>query len=182
MRPAVRRAGLALLLAGAACNDPTSQAPSEPAAGPTELVWAIARSMEQADIRRDILGAMRASPVTQHKLVLQDYLAGAARQRLAAAMAAALGAGPASLRQALDRMPRLDFYVPSSEDRMRWTGTAELVVGVTKVPGAKDAVFTVDGREVSHDPSPLHGRVLFLLHPEGPRASGSAPSAGAQVR
>ena len=170
MRPAVRRAGLALLLAGAACSDPTSQPPSEPAVGPTELVRAIARSMQQADIRREILGAMRASLVTQHKLVLQDYLADAAGQRLAVAMASVLGAAPGSLQEALRRTPRLDFYVPSSEDRMHWTGGAELVVAMTKIPGAKDAVFTVDGREVSRDLSPLSGRVVFLLHPEEPKS------------
>jgi hypothetical protein len=110
---------------------------------------------------------MRASPFTEHKLVLQDFTATPAGRAFVAAAAQASGTAPAALQATISALPRLDFYVPLREHRRTWRGTGDLVVAAAlgESRGTVTAYGSDGQRRSVTQASWTSGPTVFLLHP-----------------
>ncbi len=169
------------LVAGCTVNDPEDGVPpegSQPVASafaakrdvPSAhlIARALALSMQSENARQAVRDLMRASEVTQHKLVLQDFLASERGARVLEQAATAAKVTTSQLRVALEKVPRLDFYVPGREHRLKWRATADIMVAVTLGEvNPTLAAYTAEGSAVTLVPrngSPK--ATLFLLQPE----------------
>ena len=112
-----------------------SEAPSNPAAKPspeasevgTLAARAIASALAEPAIRQQILGDLRDSPFSEHKVVLQDYFGTPGGVRVLDAIDRA-GIDADKLRRALADVHRIQFYVPSTAQRSTWKGTDDVLV------------------------------------------------------
>jgi hypothetical protein len=102
--------------------------PGTPDAAMQDLARGIAAAMADPEIREDVRDAMRASLITQHRLVLHEYLASPEADDLVAGVAQALGSDPAAVRTLAAQLPDADFFVPARQDRRTWKATPNLVV------------------------------------------------------
>lgn len=94
------------------------------------LSSALAQAMRHPDVRADIRDAMRGSRITEHKLILQQYVASRRGARLMKAAAEAANTTVGELRAIVGRMPRMDFYMPFRSHRLTWRATQDVVLGV----------------------------------------------------
>jgi len=128
-------AGVATLGLISSCSEPFTNPEAKPASGISVeasvvgplAARAIARAMAEPEIRKQILGDMRDSPVSEHKLVLQNYLATPAGDRVLVAIQHA-GFDATRLRNDVQELGPIQFYVPSTSQRSTWKGTADIVV------------------------------------------------------
>ena len=88
-----------------------------------------AAAMSDASIRMAVRDAMRASPLTEHKLGLQEFLQTPTGAALAAAAAAKLGVTAAEFATAVSALPAMDFYIPDEVARKTWKAGADVRVG-----------------------------------------------------
>lgn len=91
---------------------------------------AFARGLAQPDVRAAVRDAMRASPLTEHKLSLREFVGRRAGDRLVRAAALKTGVEGADLLGVIASLPDMDFYVPIRQQRLTWQGTADYVVTV----------------------------------------------------
>jgi len=130
------------------------------------LARALAAGMGSPQIRTQVLRAMRASRVTEHKLVWQDFVRTVQGRALMAAAARGAGATSAELEAISLRLPELDFYMPAREHRLTWKGSADLLVAGTVGARAPTVGYSPQRSSV-----PLNLRlalptqVLFVLQP-----------------
>jgi hypothetical protein len=162
----------ALLLGAmlAACDSaqPTfSAGPAAPAAGLETVTYAFARALGNDDVRTAVRDAMRASLVSEHKLVLQEYVRTQSGQLLLEAAARAAGVAPAALQGQIGTLPELDFYVASRDQRRTWDGNARVAV----VASINQDARVFPGFDVSGNPVRQRGRgvmegveAVFVLH------------------
>lgn len=143
----------------------TSRAEATAAAG--ELGRAFALAMSRQEVRVQLRNAMRASPLTEHKLVLQDFIRTPAGQTLVRAAANAAGKAPHEIDALVSSLPLMDFYVPLREHRMQWRGNADIVVAVALGNDWSAASFYgTDGRLVHlAGSSPPPAGALLMIHP-----------------
>jgi hypothetical protein len=156
------------------CGDesaPTGPAapPSAPEAAPgsidaaaaQEVARIVALALSHAPVREQLRDAMRASKLTAHKLVLQEYVATPAGRALVAEGARLAGISTEQLATRIAALPAMDFYVPRSEHRRSWKATADVIVAA--LLDAESAVVTafdtkggrLELRESTGIPSPL---------------------------
>jgi hypothetical protein len=170
---------LVLSLAVAACGDlgTTSSVSSRVKLSPEEqslqaLSSAAATALAEPQVRADVRDAMRASLLVEHRVAFRGYLESPGGARMLASMAHAMDTEPAAVLSALARLPDLDFYVPSREDRRTWQASDNLIVaGALRLLG--------DGRLVGFTPAgtvvPVAfekrrpGVVVFHVTPAGER-------------
>jgi hypothetical protein len=88
-----------------------------------------AAAMRDPAIRLAVRDAMRASPLTEHKLLLDDFLATPTGVALTAAAADRLRITTDAFADALSQLPAMDFYVPSQIGRRTWKGGSSVRVG-----------------------------------------------------
>ena len=156
-------------------------APTKPLAGPVEVTAAeerlsqIARAtayaMNSADVRLDVLEAMRASPRVDHSLILGNYLLQPSAEELLDRSADALGmTGPEFL--ALVRgLGELEFLVPITRHRLTWTGSANVAVAAHWNSDVLDILVYEPWGEwlevlEEEDWQALHGyQALFMVRP-----------------
>lgn len=89
----------------------------------------IALAMREKAVRHSVRDAMRASLVTEHKLVLQEFIKTPDGETLVAAAAAAAGASVVLFKETISNLPLMDFYVPSAGHRKAWRGDGLVFVG-----------------------------------------------------
>jgi len=94
---------------------------------------AIASAMNSADVRLDVLKAMRASPRVDHSLILGEYLAGPKAENFLGASAAAVDLTAEELLAMVRGLPELEFVVPFAGHRS-WTGTSQIVRPMCRDP------------------------------------------------
>ncbi len=175
------RALLACIVGLTACsNDVVSPPndPSPPAGGAAAtgialsgdaaqgLARALAAAMAVPEVRGKVLRAMRASRVTEHKLVWQEFIRTAEGRALIAAAASAAKVDAAELERASSRLPELDFYVPAREHRLTWKGGSDLLVAATVNDNAPTLAYSPGGFSVPLDlrqAPPRHA--LMVLQP-----------------
>jgi hypothetical protein len=138
--PPVAVGALAVAITLAACSEPstTSPRPDRPddasaavaavSANLDRVAKSLATGLREPRARTLLRDAMRASRYTDHKLVLQDFVATTEGKQIVSYAAAAEGVTTDELLAAIRTLPRLDFYIPSREQRRSWTGTDNLIV------------------------------------------------------
>lgn len=100
-----------------------------PGAVEADLVaGAFAAAMSEGTIRFLVRDAMRASLLTEHKLVLQEFVATPAGRTLVNAGAMAIGVTGDSLGRVIASLPPMDFYVPGAAHRKSWRGDGQVLV------------------------------------------------------
>lgn len=193
-RGAVLALGLATLALGA-CDgrEPTGAIPdaARPAAPSASLGDRVARALAAglADeaVRLQVRDAMRASPLNEHKLVLQEFASTAAGQALVQASAAAAGVDAATLAGWIRQLPAMDFYVPVLEHRLSWTGSADVVLGLNlDVDDTSLTAYGTDGAVLQLDRRDgVPARAVLILHPAEPtwnRPQGATRRAGSVIQ
>ena len=157
-----------------ACGD----APTKPLVGPVEtpaakerlsgVARAIASAMNSADVRLDVLMAMRASPRVGHSLILAEYLVEPRAEKLLEGSAAALSLTAAQFLAIIRDLPELEFVVPLAEHRLTWTGTSRIGVGAHWDSDVADLTvyeLSGDSRQVKDiEPSESY-EALFVVRP-----------------
>jgi hypothetical protein len=166
-----RRLGVTVALVLAGCEQKPATAPST--AGPdvpaheigSMTARAIALAMAEAPIRQQILSDLRDSPISEHKVLLQDYLSSPKGKLLLAAIERA-GINSDSLGQALKNAGPIQFYVPVTAHRVSWRGTADVLVVPNLTSDESQLAFTPTGATVSFDMAdgvPSGTSALFVL-------------------
>ena len=177
MKFARHASGIIVLAYLTACSaDPTGLTPTSTdlsiqSASPEEatidfVTRAIAFGMKDQANRTAVRNAMRASLVTEHKLVLQDFAQTPAGRTLLMSGAQRLNVSFDSLENAITRLPALDFYVPSRDDRRSWRADAALRVGfVARQRGARFRAYDPGGGVVEIVTSIPRKEATFVLQP-----------------
>lgn len=151
-------------------NSRSSIYSAAPSAGEADaLAHAFALALARPEVRIEVRNAMRASRVTEHKLVLRDFVATAAGRRLLQAAASATGTSEESMLQRVWDLPPLDFYAPYRQHRRSWRATPDVQVGAMHGGGqVVMTLYSTSGSETqlrqgdSHPAPP----VLFLAPAE----------------
>jgi hypothetical protein len=145
--------------------DPSHRSTNEAVLPPPEFVArAIAMAMADQHVRTTIRDHMRASPMSEHKLQLQEYLSSPLGETLLAAVERS-GLSRATFLSRLNSLPEIQFYVPARQQRLTWTGTADVVVSPNLADGAPGFGYSSSGATVQlHlDKGELPDGALFLL-------------------
>src|SRR5580765_63337 len=99
-----------------ACGEEARDVIAPPQASVTDEVEAVTRAialgMAEPAARHAVRDAMRASPLTEHKLSLREYAASNDGDALIRAAARATGTTTSGLRARIAVLPDLDFYLP----------------------------------------------------------------------
>lgn len=168
---------LSTAIAASACTD---AAVTDPPAGRAAAVTvsgsnptlertarAFALAMADPQVRADLRDAMRASPLTEHKLVLQEYLSTVAGARLIQAAAIAVGIAPGEIHRLVAQLPEMDLYLPYRNHRLTWRASGDVVfTAVTDVDSPRFEGYRTDGSAVLYrtaDGTPEE--VLVMIHP-----------------
>lgn len=147
-------------------------AASSAAADPGQQVArALAAAMGQANVRAHVFNALRASPYSEHKLVLGDFALTRQGAQVVRAMAAAAGVDAATVQGWINTLPAMDLYVPVDAHRRTWTGTDAFVVGLNlDVDDPTLAGYRPDGSVVRLDARQgVPAVAVVLMHPAEPR-------------
>jgi hypothetical protein len=108
---------------------------------------AIALGMKAPAVRLAVRDALRASPLTEHKLVLQDFVTTPTGRALLTEAATRMRIAVDSLDRIIGQLPALDFYVPSDAQRRTWRGegTGVRVAFAQRERGPSFSAYDVDG-------------------------------------
>ena len=177
--------GMLAVAAVAACSErplPTASAAASRDAGDAastaeqRLARGLAMALASPEVRAAVRDAMRASEMTEHKLILGEFISTRQGQVLVGAAATALGTTGDAVAEAVRRLPPLDFYVPSRNSRRTWIGDANVALAIGLGTDLSHVTaFTVSGEPISYDLSqPTNAAnshaVLFMLHRAEPKA------------
>lgn len=156
-----------------------SAAPAGADAAAQQLARAFAAAMNDADVRVHVRNAMRSSPLTEHKLVLQEFAATRAGRRLVQASARASGTTEVEIDALISSLPAMDFYAPFQAHRLSWRGGAAVVVGAAMdVDAASFTAYTAGGQHVSHRARAAAPEITWLfLHPAESKGKREKPQA-----
>lgn len=132
-----------------------------------QVARALAGAMARPDVRVHVRNAMRRSLVTEHKLVLQEYLRTPSGEHVVRAAAASARMSPEGFSSLVASMPPMDFYAPFREHRISWRASADVVVGATMdVDHPLLSAYTTTGVGVTLDARDgVPGQHLLILHP-----------------
>jgi hypothetical protein len=131
------------------------------------IARAFSSAMRDATIRATVRDAMRSSLITEHKLLLQDFVHTPSGRALLDAGARRLGVTTESLQELVAQLPALDFYVPSRIHRLSWHAEPTVRVGYF----LSHDVTNARAYDTNGDASPLvenlnlAGNATFVLQP-----------------
>jgi hypothetical protein len=177
---------VALLAACADVNAPQAAVP-EPAsvvqrqqeAVLGKVAQGFARALAEAPLREHVRDEMRASLLTEHKLVLQEFVSSPRGREVLEAAANALGITPAALGSMVAGLPEMDFYAPFREHRRTWRATPDVVVAAAlDTRGSEFQAYTIDGVARKYDVR--HGapaEAVLMIHPAQRKSSRIDPQA-----
>ncbi|HMI43501.1 MAG TPA: hypothetical protein VK516_07745 [Gemmatimonadaceae bacterium] len=116
-----------------------------------DLSRGIAIALGDPTLRSELRDAMRASTLTNHKLILQEYLVTNAGTRLREGIATALKASSKDVDGLISAFPVMEMYLPFKEHRLSWRGGSELLIGATMDRSHTPVLhsFTTDGKQVA---------------------------------
>jgi hypothetical protein len=177
---------LPTLLFAVACThipfDSDQQGQSLPSLKPADFVAkAIAIAMQSEAVRLAVRDAMRASPMSEHKLQLQEYLTGGGGDVLLASIERS-GIDRNTFLTNLKALPPLQFYVPARQQRLTWTGTPNVLISPNTDETVPRLAYAPEGGATTlHvDRGELPEAVLFVLQRAEPMhhrvwSQGTAP-------
>lgn len=154
-------AGLAALLAFAACDNGTVTEPQSGAQGASARVASssasphralaryLALSLNRPNVRNGLFNAMRQSPVYEGKLLLSHAINGnGIATALLNAMAKAGGISKDSIRRLVETAPQMEVYLPVEEHRDMWEGDDTPIVATSLTETGAPYGVDSDGNEV----------------------------------
>lgn len=141
--------------------DPATVAASE------RVARAFALALSRTDVRVHVRNAMRASPVTQHKLVLQEFVLTPAGRHMVEAAAKATGTIPEAVLADVRSLPPMDFYAPYRQHRRTWRATEDVLVGtfLSDEQPAMNLYATDGGATRYFQGDPVPGRPVLFIRP-----------------
>lgn len=89
---------------------------------------ALAITLSDPEMRARLRDDLRDSPFRERRLHLQSYLAGARGRELVRRAISAMSSSNESLIDLAAKLPPLELVMPRAIDRMRWSGTSDLLV------------------------------------------------------
>jgi hypothetical protein len=101
------------------------------------LALAVALALRAETLRNQLLQDFRDSPFQNHAIDLRSYLNGKAGQPLAASVAEKLGKSAVDFRAFLAALPHLTIQFDRTFDRVKWKGTADVIVYASGDSGMK---------------------------------------------
>lgn len=140
-----------------------------PTDSPGVIAHSFALALARPDVRAAVRDAMRGSRVTEHKLVLQEFVGTPEGRLLVAAAAQATGTTSEAVLSRVRALPLMDFYAPYREHRNRWRATADVRVGAALNPEKSAMIlYATNGHAVElREPDGVPSRpVLFLIPAE----------------
>lgn len=177
--------GSTLLLAACAGDQPVgSDTPFEATAALSgaDLARSLAAGLADAGVRAEVHAALVASTLNEHKLVLQEFVATPAGQRLLAAAAERSGVPVDALLARVRGMPETDFYLPVRQHRASWRAQDAVTVGFTA--DADSPLLTAwdaAGARVQLDARDgVPAQALLILHPGEPKWTRPAAGRGGE--
>ncbi|NGP89650.1 hypothetical protein [Fodinibius halophilus] len=168
------------LLLVTACNqgtDPELQ-PEEPN---ERLAYALAAALDNPEVREIVHSAMDASPYHEHKLIFGEFLQHEEGALLKNELVKKLGSEK-ELKQLLQELPTLDFYLPYETHRETWEHANDnlMAVCVTEVHAEEATAYHPDGSSRTlNSKEQIHQAevaAMFTLHPAEPKIQRSASS------
>lgn len=162
-----------------ALSSPSTTSAAQLATQGDSMAKMLAAALNDASLRQQLLLALRASPVNEHKLVLQDFATTDVGHSALAGAATRSRVDIDQIQRLVRELPRLDFYLPFKAHRLAWEGTPDLVVAAVFDPNAPaiDA-WGVDGSVTRLQQSDgVPARPLLILHPEEPKLLRENPQA-----
>lgn len=150
---------------------------ADPGAAAGEVARALALGMQRQDVRVQVRNAMRQSRVTEHKLVLQEFVGTPAGRHLLRVAALESGLTVDALAGRIAALPAMDFYAPLRVHRATWRGGAEVLVGATLSPKTPMlTAYTTGGDAVTMDARDgVPARPVLVLHPAQRKSPRFAP-------
>lgn len=144
-----------------------------------EITRALAMALGDSDVRAQVRDAMRASPFTEHKLVLQDFIKTPNGQHMLDVAARTAGVERVTIEQLISQLPKMDFYMPVREHRLTWRATPDVVLATEFADTPPINGYTTDGRPVRTDfiHSSTPGRAILVMHPAEPKSIRINPQA-----
>lgn len=148
------------------------------------VAYALAAALSDGALRDQLLQAMRASEMNEHKLVLQDFVSTYAARNIIATAASTLRVSPGGFQKLVAGLPRLDLYLPFTEHRLTWQGTPDIVVAFVTDGGAA----TIDAVGVDGSVTTLRRDAgvptvpLLVMHPEERKLRREHPQADVRGR
>lgn len=144
---------------------------------------ALALGMRDAAARIAVRDAMRASPLTEHKLVLGTFVQTPPGRVLIAAAAREAGTTVAALDSLIRGLPEADFYMPVRARRRSWQANGSMLVGAAFSSDLSTlTAYTPAGAEVRvPNGSAGANAPLLLIQPaerKSRRIAAQAPTAG----
>lgn len=170
---------LALLLTACSSNDPSdilatgeaalASSANEQRIGSEGLARATATALAEPINRKALLNAWRKSPLTDHKLRLNDYLKQPEGTGLLRSTANALRISADELQRQVDALGPLDLYLPSRDHRMSWRASADIAVMPRFSENAPLRAYSTSGEAISVDTHlRVPSRPIALLAPAEP--------------
>jgi hypothetical protein len=190
---------VALLVALAACADPTSRtvgvsasknilstssspAPGEERAALTKIARLVAVSLDNEPARQHLKRDMRTAPFREHKLELGAYLRSKDGKALLTRMVAVNGGTEGDLFATLSTIRRLEFYMPVPSHREKWTGSADVLVASQLDESEPIVGFDKSGAEVSLDIKNAPAQPTLSIVPVETRFDQPMPGTARNVR
>jgi hypothetical protein len=132
-----------------------------------EVARGFAHALTAPEMRSHVRDAMRASPLTEHKVVLHEFVSTPGGQQVLEVAAGALGTSPAGLEAMIAELPAMDFYAPFREHRLAWQATPDVVVAAAMdTRGSTFRAFTLAGEvrqyDIRHGPPT---EAVLMIHP-----------------
>lgn len=174
-----RLAAAAGLVLAAACADQEAPTSAEPPGAATDapgvasnraeagraeqVARRLALALRDPALRAELNTALQLSPVAEHKLHFQRYLAEGSGRRAARIAAATGGSAEDVTAEALGAVP-LEVYLPVPAHREAWNGGESLLVATAISEHEAPVAFDLDGRRHLLDPAvPPATPVLALV-------------------
>jgi hypothetical protein len=143
-----------------------ARAGAEEVAATERLARGVALALAEPAVRQEIKAAIASSDVREHKLHFASFLHGRGAN-LIAASARHGGLDAAGFAKAIAQVRDLEFYMPVTAHREKWTGGPDLLVAATAWKEDPPVAFSVDGkRQVLSKSSPPDTPTLVLVQVE----------------
>lgn len=134
------------------------------------LAYALAAALGNPEVRQSVHTAMDASPYREHKLVFQEFIESSEGAKLREVLASKLE-GEKQLNGLLDKLPRLDFYLPYETHRETWEHANGniMAICILDVDAKKATAYRSDGSSQmltsKEEVYASEVAALFTLHP-----------------
>lgn len=169
---------LASAAAIAACDRPTTTAPATPTpptaaatdpeaaqqARAEDLARRLALALGDAAFRGHVKAQLDASPIREHKLHFQQFLAADGRRGLDA-LARRSGAAPADVAAEAATALQLEMYLPVPAHRRAWRGGADVLVATALRDHDVPVAFDRQGNRILLDPDRPPATPVIALVP-----------------